>query len=73
MRNPRWALVSALVKVFRCGPRRDICRERSGRPALENLPRWKLRGSGRDLWGKCSFPGRMPNLALLVWAMGGVE
>ncbi len=34
------------VKVFRCGPRRDVCHERSGRPVLENLPRWKLRGLG---------------------------
>ena len=47
-----WILqTTAFLKVFRCGPRRDVCRG-LGRPALANLGRRKPRGAGWGLWGK---------------------
>ena len=35
-----------MVKVFRCGPLRNVSHPARRRPALENLPRWKPRGLG---------------------------
>ena len=51
------APMSAMVKVFRCGPRREVEAWRAGRPALANLPRKKPRGFGRYLWGKRTAGG----------------
>ncbi len=65
--------MSALVKVFRCGPWRDVCRARSERPALENLPMWKPRGSGRGLWRKCGSQDLTLGLARLVGAVAEAE
>lgn len=46
--------MSALLKVFRCGPGRNISFPRGVRPALTNLGRRKPRGSLIGLWGKCA-------------------
>jgi NAD(P)-dependent dehydrogenase (short-subunit alcohol dehydrogenase family) len=42
---------SPIVKVFRCGPQRNVCRWH-WRPVLTNGRRRKPRGAGRDLWRK---------------------
>jgi hypothetical protein len=44
--------VSHVMKVFRCGPQREIGHPRPCRPALENLSWRKPRGSGGGLWRK---------------------
>ena len=57
------------MKVFRCGPLRNVGHPALRRPALENLPRWKPRGLGA-VYGESAVGWRRRLFVRLGWALG---